>query len=47
MFTFNVDHSGVCMNTMMLLHESCKYLHAYVPVKVYWTSIKFSMVVRL
>ena len=34
MFIFNLDYSGVCMNTMVLLHESCNsHLHAYAPVK--------------
>ena len=45
MFIFNLDPNGVCMHTMMFSHESCiVQLHAYAPVKVYWKSIKFSMV---
>ena len=36
MFIFMLDHYGVCMSTMMLLHESYdSHLHAYAPVKVY------------
>ena len=45
MFIFNLDPSGVYMGTMMLSHESCNVqLHTYAPVKIYWKSIKFSMV---
>ena len=29
MSIFNLDHGGVCMNTMVLSHESCNaHLHA-------------------
>ena len=36
MFIFNLDHSGACMSTMVLSHESCNsHLHAYASVKVY------------
>ena len=45
MFILNLDPNGLCMGTTMLSHESCiVQLHAYAPVKVYWESIKFSMV---